>query len=342
MRAKAVIFTAPNTVEFGDVNCPDPGERDVVVDVDTSWISNGTEGSFLRGERIEGDVAYRDGDPWPFPIVAGYQKIGRVVETGAAVTSVKPGDRVFATVGRVDGMFHPYGGQLSPSVCDEGEVWKLRDESETGVLPEAYSGLVLTQVGYNCGIRPPVAVGDLAVVIGAGMVGQWAAQTLWWRGAKVILLGHHDNRLGLFTSDGTRVGRDVINTANTGWEDAFHNALGGKAVDVLVDTVGSIAAVHQFLPYLKRFSHVVSAGFYGTEDLLPLQAFRNHEATVDLVSGWQTGRMDETLDLVSKRILETTPLISHRFPAQKAADAWKLIENKGDNVLGVLLEWGDV
>ena len=82
MQAKAVVFPGPNQVEVREVTCPDPGPGDVVVRVPHSWISNGTEGSFLRGERIAGDTAYREGDPWPFPIVAGYQKIG-VVETAS-------------------------------------------------------------------------------------------------------------------------------------------------------------------------------------------------------------------------------------------------------------------
>jgi hypothetical protein len=75
MKAHAVVFTAPNKVEYAEVNCPDPTSNDVVVRVTHSWISNGTEGSYLRGERIAGDTPYRAGDPWPFPIVSGYQKI---------------------------------------------------------------------------------------------------------------------------------------------------------------------------------------------------------------------------------------------------------------------------
>ena len=78
MNAEAVVFCAPNVVEFQQVTCPDPGPGDAVVRVIHSWISNGTEGSFLRGERIAGDTAYRPGDPLPFPMVAGYQKIGVV------------------------------------------------------------------------------------------------------------------------------------------------------------------------------------------------------------------------------------------------------------------------
>ena len=39
--------------------------------------------------------------------------------------------------------------------------------------------------GYNCGTRAPLAPGEAAVVIGDGLVGHWAAQTLAWCGAAV-------------------------------------------------------------------------------------------------------------------------------------------------------------
>src|SRR5690606_16293214 len=92
----AVVFTGPSQVSYQSIRCPDPGPDDVVIDVHHSWISNGTEGSFLRGERISGDVAWRPGDPAPFPMVAGYQKVGRVTQVGAAVSELAVGDWVFA------------------------------------------------------------------------------------------------------------------------------------------------------------------------------------------------------------------------------------------------------
>ena len=86
MQATAVVFTAAHEVAVQPVQCPEPGAEDVVIRVTHSWISNGTEGSFLRGERIAGDTPRRSGDPVPFPIVAGYQKIG-VVEWRSATPS---------------------------------------------------------------------------------------------------------------------------------------------------------------------------------------------------------------------------------------------------------------
>ena len=169
MKSHAVVFTGPNQVAFQELDSPEPGPEDLVIDVHHSWISNGTEGSFLRGERLSGDVAWRPGDPAPFPMVAGYQKVGRVAHVGAAVTGFAPGDWVFASMSRVLGMFdNRFAGHVSPSVCDQRSVQRL----PAGANPLAFAGLVLTQVGFNCGSRSPVTPGQVAVVMGDGLVGQ--------------------------------------------------------------------------------------------------------------------------------------------------------------------------
>lgn len=333
MRADAVVFTAPNTVEFRRVETPAPAHDDVVVRVTHSWISNGTEGSYLRGERIAGDTAYRPGDPWPFPIVPGYQKIGVVEWVGAAVRDITVGETVFAAMGKVSGMFAPLGGQISPSVSPRSHVWKLPQ----GVNPLAYSGLVLTQVGYNCGSRPQLEVGQGAVVIGDGLVGQWAAQTLAWRGAEVVLVGHHSHRLAKFV---TTPMHHVVNARETEWTAAVAALLRNK-VHIAVDTVGAVSVINQILPLMARNGHIVSAGFYGVEDMLGLQALRAAEISLHMVSGWTATRMDQTLALITAGHLQTLPLITHRFPAERAAEAWSLIAAKTEPVLGVILEWSN-
>src|SRR5690349_23341814 len=116
MMALAVVAVKPWQVQFREVEVPDPGPEDVVVRVLHSWISNGTEGSFIRGERIGGDTPRRASDPLPFPHVPGYQKVGTVEWVGGAVDGFRPGERVFASVSRVEGMFYPTGGHVSPAV----------------------------------------------------------------------------------------------------------------------------------------------------------------------------------------------------------------------------------
>lgn len=335
MKAQAVVFTGPGEVCFRGIECPDPGPDDVVVRTRHSWISNGTEGSYLRGERVAGDTPYREGDTWPFPVVSGYQKIGVVESVGENVDDLEVGEVVFAVCGRVSGMFEPWGGHVSLSVTPRRQVFKLPKGSD----PLAYAGLVLTQVGYNCGIRSRVGIGQGAIVVGDGLVGQWAAQTLAWRGAEVLLVGKHPERLRHF---GDRPFQHVHDLGeDSDWVAAARRHFPDKAT-VAVDTVGSTEVMEQFFNVLHRFGHAVSAGFYGREDRIALQPLRYGELSIELISGWQPARMIETIRLIAGDYLRTLPLITHHFSASDAAAAWQLIESKSEPVLGVILDWKGV
>lgn len=329
--AHAAVATAPWTVAFLPVAIPAPGPHDVVVRLTRSWISNGTEGSFVRGERIAGDTPRSDTDPLPFPHVPGYQKVGVVTEVGDAVTDLVPGQRVFATVSSVEGMFYGHGGHVSPAVTHRSQIFPLPDS----VTDDAAAGLVLTQVGFNCGIRPPVSPGDLAVVLGDGMVGHWAAQTLAARGADVLMAGRHDYRLERFTRGRTlRIGSDPV---------ADIRAACDRPIAVLCDTVGSIATVDGLLDAMGHDSHIVSAGFYGHDGKIDIQRLRNREITLHCPAGWSADRLRQTLAWIEDGRLETAPLlVTHRFPAERAGDAFDLVLNRSEPVLGVLLDWENV
>ena len=334
MQASAVVFTGPCSVVYRTIECPDPGPDDVVVEVHHSWISNGTEGSFLRGERLSGDEAWRPGDPAPFPMVAGYQKVGRVLSVGASVSDLRIGDWVFASMSKVCGMFdNRFAGHVSPSVCDRSAVIPL----PAGVDPIAYSGLVLTQVGLNCGLRPAIEPGELAVVVGDGLVGQWAGQTLAQRGARVIMIGHREDRLAKFRKFGATVKDD----GDFGLSAV--QALESGPVQVLIETIGQADVLHAYRPMMARGGQVVIAGFYrpsGEVNLqTSLQAFRNHELSFHLVSGATRGRLETTMEWLKAGKLDALALLTHRFPAENAAEAWELIENKREPVLGVVLDW---
>jgi 3-hydroxyethyl bacteriochlorophyllide a dehydrogenase len=331
MTGYAAVAVAPWRVEFGAVVVPDPGPEDVVVRVRHSWISNGTEGSFIRGERIGGDTPRRAEDPLPFPLVPGYQKVGVVERVGDAVPELQPGDWVFCSISRVEGMFYPTGGHVSPAVTHHSQVWKLPE----GLSPVAASGLVLTQVGYNCGTRPALAPGDAAVVLGDGMVGHWSAQTLQHRGARVLLAGRHAERLALFHR---RDGDAAVNVGETELLDAARE-WAPEGVQVVVDTVGSIPSLTALYPVLRRDGHLVSAGFYGTQGLVDIQPMRARELTLHTPAGWTRERVSATLELLAAGELSTEPLITHRFPAQRAAEAYELVLRRPEPVLGVVLDW---
>lgn len=331
MNAKAIVFTGPGRVEFKDIACPKPGSEDLVVNVTVSWISTGTEGSYLRGERVCGDTPFREGDTVPFPIVPGYQKVGVVEWVGDDVNGFSPGDTVFCTCGRVCNTFFDVGGHVSPSISTREQVWRLPE----GLDPLAYAGMVVTQVGYNCGTRAPVEKGQWAVVIGDGLVGQWAAQTLAWRGARVVVIGrsrfrlnHAERMLGCLTVIGSE----------PGWVETVREITTGE-VSVAVDAAGSPAGTEQIIDVMAHGGHIVSAGYCGTDDRISLQSLRDRELSIDSVAGLTPERMEATRDLIAAGSIQTLPLITHRYPVSDAEEAWQMITQKQEDFLGVVLDW---
>ncbi|MGH7454934.1 MAG: zinc-binding dehydrogenase, partial [bacterium] len=110
-------------------------------------------------------------------------------------------------------------------------------------------------------------------------------------------------------------------------------------VQISVDTAGSVKVIDELFTLMKRGGHLVSAGFYGTEDRVALQPLRYRELALELVSGWVKERMDYTIAMIAAGNLDTLSLITHHFPVSQAAEAWCLIETKHAPVLGVILDW---
>ena len=132
--------------------------------------------------------------------------------------------------------------------------------------------------------------------------------------------------------------RHVVNASEADWHQAVRQRFPG-GLSVAVDTVGSLKAVNDLAWLMEGGGHIVSAGFYGTDDMLSLQLLRQREVSLDSVSGWSLTRMDQTVRLIAAGYLQTLPLITHRFPVERAAAAWDLILNKRESVLGVILDW---
>jgi threonine dehydrogenase-like Zn-dependent dehydrogenase len=149
------------------------------------------------------------------------------------------------------------------------------------------------------------------------------------------MVGRHNDRLEKFARAPYGY---TVNAREEDWIEKA-KALFPQGAQAAIDTIGSIEVVEQLQGVLRRNGHLVSAGFYGTQDRLALQPPRYGEFSIDLVSGWQPQRMDETLHLIASGHLQTLPLITHHFPVAKAADAWALIEGKSEPMLGIILDW---
>ena len=330
-KSQAVVFESCGEAVVRDVDIPACGKDDIVIETAVSWISPGTELSFLLGQRITGEIPWTPGSPIPFPLVPGYQKVGKIAAVGENVTGMNIGQTVFNTVGYVEGMYTARGGHLRWSIAPSDQVFAIPEK----VDPEQFSGAVLAQVGYNCGARPEVSPGDQALVIGDGLVGQWTAQTLQQRGARVILIGHHRDRLARFR---TQAEDRIFLFARHDGLGRLKQELDGP-VHVLVDTVGSTSMVTGLVDTMVRGGQIISAGFYGLDDRFAVPPLRPNELTIHMVSGWRRDRLERTIDWIGEGRLETASLITHRLPVEEAPRAYQMLLNRSDHALGVLLQW---
>jgi 3-hydroxyethyl bacteriochlorophyllide a dehydrogenase len=103
MRTTAVVFEQPGQLRLAELDLTPPGDEDVVVDIDWSGISTGTERLLWTGRM----------PAFPglgYPLVPGYESVGRVTVAGER-SGVEVGQPVFvpgaSCYGPVRGLFEP-------------------------------------------------------------------------------------------------------------------------------------------------------------------------------------------------------------------------------------------
>jgi 2-desacetyl-2-hydroxyethyl bacteriochlorophyllide A dehydrogenase len=268
------------------------------------------------------------------PLVPGYQKVGTVMAVGSDVKDLSIGQWVFATSSMMDdpNASRGWGGHIEHSVQHQNEVIPLPADID----PMAAAGLVLTQVGFNGGSRPPVNDGDRAIVVGDGLVGQWLAQTLRHRGAHVVLVGRRPDRLALAEKYSADV---VANSHDTSLEEVAAEH-GPDGFAIIGDTVGTAESVESLLRLVGHNGNLILNGYYREgQHLLSINQLHGREVTVHSPSGWSRDRLTATLELVAAGALKTSELTTHIFDAEAASDAYDLVLNKPEPFLGIVIKW---
>ena len=167
---KQIVFTAPCVTEILDVDVPELGENDVLVQLERSSISAGTERANLIGDpSVSGAAAPKV----KFPRTVGYSSSGVVVKTGSAVTRVSVGDRVAC----MDSKHAQYWKM------PETKVFPLPDNVSMGAAALTYISIFPLAAIRKCKLE----IGESAMVMGQGVLGQIAVQLLRTAGATPII-----------------------------------------------------------------------------------------------------------------------------------------------------------
>jgi len=288
------------------------------------------------------------------PLPLGYSAAGEIVALGEGTEGrFRVGQRVaIAGAGLANHAdFNVVPVNLAAPVPDDAND----EEACFGTL-----GAIALHGVRNLGL----GLGDFAAVIGAGLVGQMAAQLLELAGARVAVFDYDSSRLDL-----ARYGHAAFawNLSDGDPAEAMRDFTGGHGCDgVLIAAATDSSEPFELSASIARDRARISlVGLTGTE--IPYREFMQKELSVVVSRSYGPGRYDgdyenrgmkypegyvpwtETRNLAevvrrmsraSDHRLAVEPLITHRFPFEKAEDAYALVTGRTEPHLGVVLDYG--
>jgi 2-desacetyl-2-hydroxyethyl bacteriochlorophyllide A dehydrogenase len=326
--ARSVWFTAPRHLELRDEELPGLGPARVRVQGIASAISHGTEMLVFRGQVPPGfelDLPTLRGS-FEFPIKYGYASVGRVVESTSADLEI--GDLVF--------VHHPH--QTEYVVPADLPVR----------LPAALDpvlGVFLANLETACNVVLDAAprLGERVVVFGQGVVGLLITQLLKRSGvSQLVVVDPFERRREL----ARRLGADVTLSPDQS------SATAGQDFDVAIEASGNVSALDQALASVAFGATVIVCSWYGIKPVPLLLGEAFHRRRLRIVSS-QVSTIDAALqprwtrqrrlalacDLLPR--LDLGSLITQRFPIDRAAEAYRLVDEHPEQTVQVLLTYPD-
>jgi 3-hydroxyethyl bacteriochlorophyllide a dehydrogenase len=305
LKANAIIIQAPKRVEFAPVALTPPGAADLVVETLHSGISTGTEKLFWSGEM----------PPFPgmgYPLIPGYESVGRVVETGSASQS-RLGDFVFvpgaSCYGPIRGLF---GASASRIVVPAARAVSISESlGERGVL----LALAATAWHASAGHDQP------ELIIGHGVVGRLLARIAVLHGAAPVVWETNPARRN------GAAGYQVIDPA----ADERRN------YKSIYDASGDSTLIDTLISRLAPGGEICLAGFYNTIGFAFAPAFMR-EARLRIAAQWQPCDLAAVTAHAQSGALDLQNLITHHAPAAEAATAYETAFQNAD-CLKLLIDW---
>lgn len=209
----------PDDLAVEEIEPPRPGPGEVRIAVHAAG-ANFADTLYIAGK-------YQVRPPRPF--VPGGEAAGEVIETGAGVSRVRPGDRVVAA--------NPWGAFAEEMVVPESTVFPLPegvDYAVAAAIPVVYG----TDL-HALADRARLAKGETLLVHGAaGGIGLAAVELGVRMGAEVIGTVGAGDKMEVVREYGAV---QVINYRTESIRDRVRELTGGEGVDVILDPVGGDA-----------------------------------------------------------------------------------------------------
>ena len=287
-------------------------------------------------------------------ITVGHEMVGIVEQLGADVKGVNVGDRVTVNVetfcgecfyckhGYVNNCTSPHGGWALGCRIDGGQTEYMRVPlAEQGLnhIPDSVSdeqalfvGDILA-TGFWAARISEITEDDTVLIIGAGPTGICTLLCVMLKQPKRIIVCEQSEERRNFVKQHYP---DVLLTTPDECEDFVKNNSDHGGADRVLEVAGGKDTFQLAWRTARPNAIVTVVALYDEAQTLPLPDMYGKNLT------FKTGGVDgcdceEVLQLIEEGKIDTTPLITHRFPLSRIAEAYSLFENKEDGVIKVAI-----
>ncbi|MEL6373340.1 MAG: chlorophyll synthesis pathway protein BchC [Pseudomonadota bacterium] len=317
MDTQAILIEKPKNLRIARLPLHDVTAGDVVVRIDKSSISTGTERLLWRGEM-----------PWfpglEYPLVPGYEALGTVCETTPGAGHAL-GARVFVPGANCyQGARGLFGAAASRVVTPGARVFEVAPALGDDALLLALAATAQHALA-------PAVLGDKTLIIGNGVVGRLLARLMLAAGHPAPTVWEREPARRTADAVPQSEGVPAYNVIAPQDDDE-------RAYTTIFDASGDATILDHVVPHLARGGEIVLTGFYATPLSLTFPPAFMREARIRIAAEWQPDDMAHVLAALANGTFSLAGIITHRAAIDDAAAAYETAFSD-PRCTKMILEW---
>jgi 2-desacetyl-2-hydroxyethyl bacteriochlorophyllide A dehydrogenase len=318
---KALVFAAKDQAQVVELEQPSIGPDEVLIRSHAVGICH-SDFELLEGRYII---------PFSYPITPGHEWAGEVVETGAAVNGLRPGDRVVGecVVGPA-GRDH-FGFNISGAAA---EYFKAKGEWLHKV-PESldYTKSALVEpfsVAYHAvrclgGVDPS----DTIAVLGSGPIGLLSVLAAKANQARVVAIEPQARRREIALRLGAAY---AIDPTATDFRDSVAEITDGRGFDAVIEAAGSPAAMALAVEIAAHSARLAYAGIsVGATAPAALGLIQSKALRLQGLIG-SMGIWPQTIRFLASGVVDPSKIVTASVPLAEADDALAAARDTANNI----------
>lgn len=330
MKNKQIFFTKIHKAELIENVVPEFGANDVLVKMEYTVVSGGTERACIMGMQ---------NTPCRFPMSLGYCGVGYVEKVGKDVEKVASGDRVL--------VYH--GCHSKYNVRPQEDITKVEND-EISSLEAAF--VIIASMGLGGVRKLEIELGESAMVMGLGLLGMFSVQFLRASGANpVIAVDLNESRRNL----ALELGADyAFDPSDADFVRKVKEVTHGKGVNGCVEVTGVSAAMNQALECASWLGRISLLGCTRVSDSNVDYYTQVHKPGVKLIGAHNFVRPKvesyphhwthhddcrAILDLIASKRIGVMPIVSRIESPVDAPRVYNELCDDKEFPIGTVFDW---